>query len=169
MKNNSEVRHTWVCLALKALAIIAILWISFGVFVGLRRVSDISMDGRINGGDFVLFNRIGKKYNVGDVVFYSRDGRELMSEIVGEEDDLITLNNEGYLLVNGVIVSSTPVYDYSLGESNPFRNGFRVPANSYFVLNSNYEDVNDSRSFGAIKSSNIKGSVIALLLRTRSF
>ena len=169
MKINDEARRTWVCLALKALAIIAILWISFGVFVGLRRVSDISMNGRINDGDFVLFNRISKKYNVGDIVFYSQDNHELMSEIVGEEDDIITLDDDGYLLVNGIIVSSAPVYDYSLGESNPFGEGYRVPKGAYFVLNSNYEDADDSRSFGAIKKSNIKGSVIALLLRTRSF
>ena len=169
MKNSNKVRHAWVCLALKALAIIAILWISFGVFVGLRRISDISMDGRINDGDFVLFNRIGKTYHVGDVVIYTQDNEELLSEIVGEEDDIIALNDDGYLLVNGTVVSKTPVYDATLGESNPFGNGFRVPMGSYFVLNSNYEDVNDSRTFGAIKNSHIKGSIIALILRTRSF
>ena len=169
MKNSNEVRRTWVRLALKALAIIAILWVSFGVIVGLRRVTDVSMDGRINDGDFVLFNRIGKKYNVGDVVFYNQNDNELLSEIVGEEDDLVTLNDEGYLLVNGVVVSKTPVLDPTLGESNPLGSGFRVPAGSYFVLNSNYEDSNDSRTFGAIKNSHIKGSIIALILRTRSF
>ncbi len=127
------------------------------------------MDGRINDGDFILFNRMGKNHNVGDVVIYSYDGRELMSEIIGEEDDLITLNDDGYLLVNGVIVSNAPVYDSTLDEANPFGDGFRVPMGGYFVLNSNYEDVNDSRSFGAIRKSDIKGSVIALLLRTWSF
>ena len=169
MKNSNKVRSTWVLLALKAFAIIIILWLSFGVFVGLRRISDVSMNGRINDGDFILFNRIGKNHSVGDVVIYSYDGRELMSEIIGEEDDLITLNDDGYLLVNGVIVSDAPVYDSTLDEANPFGDGFRVPVDSFFVLNSNYEDMKDSRTFGAIKESNIKGSVIALLLRTRSF
>ena len=169
MKNSNKVRSTWILLALKAFAIIIILWLSFGVFVGLRRISDVSMNGRINDGDFILFNRIGKNHSVGDVVIYSYDGRELMSEIIGEGDDLITLNDDGYLLVNGVIVSDAPVYDSVLDEVNPFGDGFRVPAGSFFVLNSNYEDMKDSRTFGAIKESSIKGSVIALLLRTRSF
>ncbi|MCR5573000.1 MAG: signal peptidase I [Candidatus Saccharibacteria bacterium] len=154
---------------MKAIVIFTLLWLSFGAFVGFRRVTDVSMDGRINDGDFILFNRMGKNHNVGDVVIYSYDGRELMSEIIGEEDDLITLNDDGYLLVNGVIVSNAPVYDSTLDEANPFGDGFRVPMGGYFVLNSNYEDVNDSRSFGAIRKSDIKGSVIALLLRTWSF
>ncbi len=156
-------------LALKAIVIFTLLWLSFGAFVGFRRVTDVSMNGRINDGDFILFNRIGKNLHIGDIVIYSKDNSEFMSEIVGEEDDLITLNDDGYLLVNGVIVSNAPVYDSTLDEANPFGDGFRVPADSFFVLNSNYEEMKDSRTFGAIKESSIKGSVIALLLRTRSF
>ena len=169
MMDEKRVGRTWVYLVLKAFAIVAILWLSFGVFVGLRRVSNVSMQGRINDGDFILFNRIHKKYNVGDVIIYSHDNNELMSEIIGEEDDIIALNEEGYLLVNDVVVSTTPVYDSTLDEINTFGDGFRVPADSYFVLNSNYEDLKDSRTFGAIRKTEIKGSVIALLLRTRSF
>ena len=71
MKPLGTVGRTWVRLTIKAVAIIAIISICFGVFVGMRRVSDISMNGRLNDGDFVLFNRITKSYNVGDVVFYS--------------------------------------------------------------------------------------------------
>ncbi len=169
MKPLGTVGRTWVRLAIKAVAIIAIISICFGVFVGMRRVSDISMNGRLNDGDFVLFNRITKSYNVGDVVFYSHGDREYLSEIIAVEDDLVTVNEDGFLLVNDEIVSSAPVYDFTLGETNPFGSGFRVPTNSYFVLNSNYECMDDSRAFGAISPSDIKGSIIALMLRTRSF
>ena len=169
MKEKNEVRRTWVRLALKAVIIIVILWLCFGVFVGMRRVSDVSMDGRINDGDFVLFNRIDKEYGIGDVVFYTHDGQEQLSEIIGTEGDLITISNDGYLLVNGMLFSKSPVYDYTLGETNPFGDGYRVPKNGYFMLNSNYGDINDSRSFGAVNKNAIKGYVIALLLRTRSF
>ncbi len=165
----SKAGRTWLRLALKALVIILILWLCFGVFVGFRRISDISMSGRINDGDLILFNRISRNYSVGDVVFYSNNDHEYLSEIVGVEDDLVTLNDEGYLLVNNEVISKAPVYDFTLGETNPFGSGFRVPTGSYFMLNSNYEDVNDSRSFGAISKSHIKGNVIALFLRTRSF
>ena len=144
MKNKTTVGRTWVRLAVKALIIVVILWISFGVCLGLRRVSSITMNGRINDGDFVLFDRMKNTYNVGDVVFYAHDGKELLSEIIGVEDDLIMVDEEGFLLV-------------------------RVPAGTYFVLNSNYEITNDSRSFGVINAKDIKGSIIALMLRTRGF
>ena len=169
MKKLSEAGRTWVRLGLKALIIIVVLWISFGVFIGVRRISDISMNGRINDGDFVLFNRISNDYQIGDVVVYNHEGHEMLSEIVGVEDDLITVDEEGYLVVNEQIVSKSPVYDYALGEANPFGDGFRVPTGAYFVLNSNYESTNDSRTFGAVYAKDIKGSIIALLLRTRSF
>lgn len=169
MKKLNEAGRTWVRLGLKALIIIVVLWISFGVFVGFRRISDFSMNGRINDGDFVLFNRISKDFHAGDIVIYNHDGRELISEIVGVENDLIAVNEEGYLVVNEEIVSKAPIYDFALGETNPFGDGFRVPTGAYFVLNSNYESTNDSRTFGAIYAKDIKGSIIALLLRTRSF
>lgn len=169
MKNKTTVGRTWIRLAVKALVIILILWISFGVCLGLRRVSNISMNGRINDGDFVLFDRMKGEYNVGDVVFYTHDNKELLSEIIAVEDDLILIDKDGYLLVNGEAVTDSPVYDFTLGETNPFSNGFRVPAGTYFVLNSNYEITEDSRSFGAVNAKDIKGSVIALMLRTRSF
>lgn len=169
MKNKTTVGRTWVRLAVKALIIVVILWISFGVCLGLRRVSSITMNGRINDGDFVLFDRMKNTYNAGDVVFYTHDGKELLSEIIGVEDDLILVDDEGFLLVNGEVITDAPVYDFTLGETNPFSNGFRVPAGTYFVLNSNYEITNDSRSFGAINAKDIKGSIIALMLRTRGF
>ena len=169
MKNYNKVGRTWVRLAVKAVAIILVLWISFGIFVGFRRISDISMNGRINDGDFVLFNRINGEYSAGDVVLYSHNDQEYLSEIIATEDDLVTINEEGFILVNGEVTSKTSVYDSTLGEVNPFGSGFRVPTGSYFMLNSNYEDTDDSRSFGAISRSEIKGNIIALILRTRRF
>ena len=76
MKKLNGAGRTWVRLSIKAAAIIVILWLCFGVFVGARRISDISMSGRLNDGDFVLFNRISNDYSAGDVVVYERDGRE---------------------------------------------------------------------------------------------
>ena len=114
MKKLNEAGRTWVRLGLKALIIIVVLWISFGVFVGFRRISDFSMNGRINDGDFVLFNRISKDFHAGDIVIYNHDGRELISEIVGVENDLIAVNEEGYLVVNEEIVSKAPIYDFAL-------------------------------------------------------
>jgi len=169
MKKNPEVRRTWLRLAIKAILVIVVLWLCFGVFVGFRRISDISMHGRINDGDFVLFNRISGDYSVGDVILYTKDGQEYLSEIIAVANDLVTVNSEGYLVVNGEVASASAVYDYTVGETNPFGTGFRVPTNSFFVLNSNYEDLDDSRSFGAIGKNSIRGNIIALLLRTRSF
>ena len=120
MKSLGTVGRTWVRLAIKAIAIVVIISLCFGVFVGMRRISDISMNGRLNDGDFVLFNRISSTYSVGDVVFYSYKDHEYLSEVVGVEDDLVTVNEEGFLLVNGEVVSNAPVYDSTLGETNPF-------------------------------------------------
>ncbi len=169
MKKLNMAGRTWVRLAVKAVVVLLILWVCFGIFVGMRRISDISMNGRINDGDFVLFNRISSDYLVGDVVIYDYDGQEYLSEIIGIDGDLITTNEEGYILVNGEVVSSSPVFDFALGDTDPFGSGYRVPAGTYFVLNSNYECADDSRVFGAIYKKNIKGNIIALLLRTRSF
>ena len=43
----------------------------------------------------------------------------------------------------------------------------KVPNNTYFVLNENLEDLNDSRSFGVVRAVDIKGKIFTIL-RTRS-
>ena len=103
-------------------------------------------------------------YKAYDVVLYRHDGATQVSRVIATEDQIVDLNEEGYITVNGIVESSDVVYDVS--DSNITASGifpFRVPTNTYFVLNDNYNYTEDSRSFGAIDSRDIFGRVVTTL------
>ena len=79
--------------------------------------------------------------------------------------DLGYIDEDGYLLVNGEKATEIPVF--KLKEDYPkYKFPLRIPAEHYFILNSNLNDFNDSRTFGAIPKDQIKGKIISIL-RTR--
>ena len=157
----------WVRLIIKLVVLITVLWLLFGVLIGLQRVEGVSMSNRVEDGDLVLFSRTDKTYYPDDVVLFERDNETHVSSILASPGDLVTLDEVGRLYVNGAQVSDSVVYNLNEGERPEVSFPFRVPEGSYFVLNKNLEAMDDSRSFGAIHETKIKGKIVSIL-RTRS-
>ena len=159
--------RNWVRLIMKSLVLILVLWLLFGVLIGLRRVEGVSMSNRVEDGDLVLFSRTDKTYYPDDVVLFERDNETHVSSILASPGDIVTLDDAGRLYVNGAQVSDRVVYNLNEGETPTISFPFRVPDGSYFLLNGNLEAMDDSRSFGAIYAKDIKGKIVTIL-RTRS-
>ncbi len=154
-------------LGVKVAALIAALWLLFGVCFGLHRISGPAMSERLEDGDLVLYTRLAGDYKSGDVIIYEHDGGTYVSAILAVADDVIEVDSYGHLSLNGILVSDNIAFtpeQKSLVEPSAV---LRVPSNSYYVLNENLDSLEDSRSFGAIPSKDIKGKIIGLL-RTRS-
>jgi len=159
--------RNWVRLIVKSVVLILVLWLLFGVLIGLRRVEGVSMSNRVEDGDLVLFSRTDKTYYPDDVVLFERDNETHVSSILASPGDIVTLDDVGRLYVNGAQVSDRVVYNLNEGETPTISFPFRVPNGSYFLLNGNLEAMDDSRSFGAIYAKDIKGKIVTIL-RTRS-
>jgi len=159
--------RNWVRLIMKSVVLILVLWLLFGVLIGLRRVEGVSMSNRVEDGDLVLFSRTDKTYYPDDVVLFERDNETHVSSILASPGDIVTIDDVGRLYVNGAQVSDRVVYNLNEGETPTISFPFRVPNGSYFLLNGNLEAMDDSRSFGAIYAKDIKGKIVTIL-RTRS-
>ncbi len=159
--------RNWVRLIMKSVVLILVLWLLFGVLIGLRRVEGVSMSNRVEDGDLVLFSRTDKTYYPDDVVLFERDNETHVSSILASPGDIVTIDDVGRLYVNGAQVSDRVVYSLNEGETPTISFPFRVPNGSYFLLNGNLEAMDDSRSFGAIYAKDIKGKIVTIL-RTRS-
>lgn len=125
------------------------------------------MTGRIEDGDLILFSRTDSEYHVGDAVIFIHDGSTYVSAILATAGDTVDIDEVGRLYVNQIRVSEEKIYNLEDGEKPSISLPYRVPSNSYFVLNKNLEAVEDSRNFGAIFKSDIKGKAMTIL-RTRS-
>ena len=159
--------HKWIRLLIKITCLVTFIWLLFGVMIGFRRVEGVSMSHRVEDGDLVLFSRTDKTYYPDDVVLFERENETHVSSILASPGDLITLDNVGRLYVNGARVSDAVVYNLDEGETPTITFPVRVPDGSYFLLNGNLEDMDDSRSFGAIFDDQIKGKIVSIF-RTRS-
>ena len=142
------------------------LWLLFGVVLGVGAVTTGEMAPRICSGDVMLYWRLSQGFNEGDVVVYTADGEERLGRVVARPGDEITVTEAGELMVNGAVVVesdiTTPTPRYESAVDYPVH----LAADEFFVLADLREGGHDSRLYGPIVRSQIKGNVISVLRRS---
>ena len=159
-------KREWIRLGIKLAVLLLIFWIVLGVLFGIRRIEGVAMNPRVSDGDLTLFFRTSDGLEAGDVVLFSKDGKQYISRIIGVENDLISLDDEGHLSVNGDQLYDTLAYDLARGDEIKISFPQRVEKGTFFVVNDNLDSNGDSREFGSIRKEEIYGKVISIL-RTR--
>ena len=114
-----------------------------------------------------IYYRLQKEYQPSDLVVIQKNGEIQIRRIVAKAGDNVEITEEG-LKINGYLQQEAGIHTETL----PYTEGISFPitlgAEEYFVLGDNREQAKDSRIYGAIKLSEIKGSVITLI-RHRGF
>lgn len=160
--NNSA----WLRLAGKIVFLVIAIWVIFGILFGLHRIDGVAMTPSIKDGDLAFFIRNNSSYTEDDVVIYRHDEKSYVSKILAVSGELIEIDEEGYLYVDGQKALDSVVYNIAQGDEPQISMPYRVPIDSYFMLNENLDSLEDSRSFGAISAKSIQGKIIGIL-RTR--
>ena len=153
----------WLGIIGRLVFLLLTIIVLFGWVFGITRVSGVAMHPNLKDGELILYTRWGGDYKTNDVVLYKHDGKEYISRVLAREDQIVDVNREGYLTVDGVVESDNVVFDVKNDSDAIAAFPFRVPSGSYFVLNDNYEYNEDSRSFGAIDARDIYGCAISSL------
>lgn len=142
------------------------LWLLLGVVLGVGPVTTGEMAPRICSGDVMLYWRLSQSFNEGDVVVYTADGEERLGRVVARPGDEVTITESGELMVNGAVVVesdiTTPTPRYESAVDYPVHLG----TDELFVLADLREGGHDSRLYGPIARSQIKGNVISVLRRS---
>lgn len=151
---------------MRAGVLLLILYIMFGWIFGLHVVNNLDMQPKIFAGDLSLFYRLDPSYNIGEVLVYQVDGKSYLGRVVARAGDEVDITEDNHLKINGDIMIESDIY-YETGR---YENGIslpvKVPADSYFLLCDLREGGKDSRIFGPISRSDIKGKVITVLRRS---
>lgn len=154
----------WFRAVRKFVILVLALFLVFRYVIGFSVVDGVSMRNTFAKGDIVLYTRIHKEVNIGDVVTVRiPSGVFYIKRVVAKGGDVIDLK-DGVLYVNGVAEEGS----YVLGQTRPEgdQDGHQVVSYPYvvpdgyiFAVGDNREDSIDSRSFGAVPESGIKGVV----------
>lgn len=137
-----------------------ILLILLRFVLGISWVNGVSMSPTMHDGEMVLYSRLTSSYEAGDVVSIQMpSGDYYIKRIVALEGDQVELIG-GFLYVNGVREEAAYVH----GKTNPQESDITYPivlsAGQVFVLGDNREGSVDSRTYGPMSLSQIRGKVL---------
>lgn len=116
----------------------------------------------IKDGDLCLTYKLAS-LSAGDEIVYKKDGKVYFGRIAAVEGDRVDIL-DGKLMVNGYGVFENTVYP-TTAEGSKISYPYEVPKDTVFVLNDYRDDINDSRSFGAIPIAETKGKIVMILRR----
>ena len=141
--------------------VVAILIIKTFV-VDVARVQGNSMNPTLKNNDLLLYSKISKSYSRFDIVIIKINNKYYIKRIIGLPGEYIEYKNNK-LLVNKKIIeetfNTTKTNDFSLNQISSYET---IPNDKYLVLGDNRKDSYDSRNFGLIDISDIKGKIIRL-------
>ena len=150
----------------KLIMMVLLLWVLFGVLFGITPMRNNDMSPRISAGDLLLYYRLDENYRTNDVVVFEKDGTEYTGRIVGKGGESVEITEDAQLKVNGSSVIETDIF-YSTPR---YEEGIEYPVelaeDEYFILCDYRNGAKDSRYFGPVSRSEIKGKVITILRRS---
>lgn len=142
-----------------AVALVVVLGI-FSAVVGFSTVDGVSMDPTLSNSQKVVFLRMGKNYEIGDIVAIKMpSGDRYVKRVVALEGDTVELK-DGAVYVNGRKLDEP----YAVGRTEPQESRVSYPyvveKDAVFVLGDNRPESIDSRTFGAVIKDNVKGRIL---------
>ena len=159
---------------LRSVAFTLILYVLFGHIVGLTIMPNNDMRPRIDAGDLLLYYRIEDSIKSNDVVVFDKTFEEdsstgrFVGRVVGCPGDMVEISDDEGLKINGNVMVDTDIY----AVTRPYVDSkvtypLQLREGEYFILADCRHGGMDSREFGVVSRTEIKGVVITLLRRNR--
>lgn len=153
--------------ALLVVAAIAVLLAT--LFLPVLQVSGDSMNPTLQDRDIIVLVKTDHM-KTGDLCGFYWQNKLLLKRIIGLPGDIITLDEDGVVTVNGEVLDEPYVDELALGECD-IKFPYQVPENRYFVLGDHRATSIDSRSsvIGCVEKSQIVGKVFLRVWPLSSF
>lgn len=158
-----SIRAEYRRLAWKAVGFWAVVYLVFTQAFLVTRNAGLGMFPALKDGDLLIAYRLERDYARNDVVVYSANGRQETGRVIAGEGDVVEMDQNGTLRVNGTVQSGEILYPTYAKEKEDF--SYQVPEKQVFILGDFRTNTADSRDYGSIPVSDIRGKVITILRR----
>ena len=153
--------------ALVVVAAVAVLLAT--LFLPVLQVSGDSMNPTLQDKDVIVLVKSGS-LKTGDLCGFYWQNKLLLKRVIGLPGDIISLDENGVVTVNGTVLDEPYVDELALGECD-IKFPYQVPENRYFVLGDHRATSIDSRSsvIGCVEKNQIVGRVFIRVWPLSSF
>ena len=158
---KEKLRKNIVRLIIKIVIFSIIYYIFFGVVFGIKRMETSFMSPSITEGDLLVYYRMDKNYELGDVIVV-KNNKKNVYRIVAKAGQTVNVNEQGVLLIDGYPEEHQAFYETNLEDSQMIF-PYTVEEGKLFVMNDYRLEDKDSRTFGTIFEDSIIGKVIGRL------
>lgn len=162
-RNRLAIKNEYIGLLLRVIFIGIVGYLLLTQVFFLSRATGNEMFPAVKDGDLVIGFRLQSNYEKNDVVAYRVEGKRKVGRYIAQENDVVTMDDTGTLLVNGTVQSGEIMYPTYAKEGIEYP--YRVPENQVFILADYRTQAKDSRDFGAIDMDDLEGKVITILRR----
>lgn len=147
----------------RVIVVTVAVWILLSFVFLVCQANGMSNFPSIKDGDLLIAYRLQKDYEKDDAVIFEKDGKKMAGRVVAFESDTVTITEKGLLYINGTRQQGEilyPTYSKTKGDLQ-----LTVPEGKCFILCDYRTKCQDSRDFGAVNMSDVKGKVITVLRR----
>ncbi len=140
--------------------LVAVAAIVFGLILGFGRATDNGVSGVAKKGDIIVYNRVDKYGEVGDVMMVKDEsGKNRVRFIAAAEGDVVDVDTIGErLIVNDEIIAEEYVQDTNDQISYPHQ----ISDSEYYMMCDNSDDVSHE---GLYSIDRVKGRVVFVIHR----
>ncbi|MBQ3309843.1 signal peptidase I [Candidatus Saccharibacteria bacterium] len=157
---DTRLNKKLLSLGLRIILVVLMLLVLFGVVFGLKRMDTSVMQPSVVEGDLLLYYRLARDYNVGDVVVVNLDGRDMVLRIVAKAGQKVNITENGKVLVDDYPEALEPFYKTEQPDETGVKLPYVVPEGKIFVMGDYREATEDSREFGAVHMNDVKGKLM---------
>lgn len=150
----------------KLIWMILLLVLLFGKVFGIAPMRNNDMSPRISAGDLMLYYRLEKNYHNSDIVVFEKEGKQYTGRVVATGGNQVEITEDSHLRVNNSLIVETDIFYPTPRYGDEIAYPLVLRENEYFVLCDYRDGAKDSRYFGAVNGSEIKGKVIAVIRRS---
>jgi len=151
-------------LGIKIVVIVLAFALIFSFAYGLERNTDPDMFPMVKDGDLLLFYRLDKNYDIGDLVLLDFNGKHEVRRVVAKAEDTIDITKSG-LMINGMLQQEPNIYQKTERYANEIQFPVTLQKDQIFVLGDQRENATDSRVYGPVNTKDTLGTVITFIRR----
>jgi signal peptidase I len=165
IEKEKAIRH-FQRFAISLFLFLAIIWLLFFCVLGMQSAPNDDMSPRVDGGDMCFYYRLNKSPGINDIVFFEKNDLTYLGRVIARGGDTVEIIKSGGIKINGNNLTENKIFYGTQPYANFVQYPLTLKEDEYFILTDNREKGEDSRYFGPVKKSELKGTLIGIFRRT---